>query len=46
VIDRLKGIEEPPLLLIGGDAAHEHEGAIPVASTTDALDVLARELAP
>ena len=50
VIDRLKAVEEPPLLLIGGDALDEggaeHEGAIQVTSTTDALDVLARELAP
>lgn len=50
VIDRLKAVEEPPLLLVGGDAlaadGGDHDGAITVTSPADALDVLARELAP
>lgn len=46
VIDRLRTVEEPPLLLVGGEGASEHDGAIPVTSTMDALDVLARELSP
>ena len=45
-IERLAATEEPPLVLVGGGAlrrrSYRRDGAIPVSSAEDALEVLAR----
>lgn len=44
VIDRLDGVEDPPLVLAHGGGSGSGDRAIRIDSPADALDVLAREL--